>query len=330
MADFPIVAVLGTGSIGLAHVRALRERLGLKVVAVPARGERRGQLAEQGIDTAPDVATAAEMGARACVIATDTGRHLDDARAALRAGCHLLVEKPMTPDARAARELRAAAIEAGRRVAVGYLLRFSASLNAFRARLPEIGALHGVRVECQSYLPDWRPDRDYRASYSARRDEGGVLRDLIHEIDYAGWLFGWPAALHARVLNLGRLGIEGEEHADLAWEAAGGVPVSMTLDYLSRPSRRIMRASGAHGTLTWDGIEGAVTLALAGRAPIVTRHPEGRDDWLAAQDRAFVEAIAGAVDARLATAEDGVSALDVCDAARRASATRREEPVECR
>ncbi len=37
----------------------------------------------------------------------------------------------------------------------------------------------------QSWLPDWRPDRDYRESYSARLDEGGVLRDLVHEIDYA-------------------------------------------------------------------------------------------------------------------------------------------------
>ena len=111
-----------------------------------------------------------------------------------------------------------------------------------RDLLPQIGAVHAVRVECQSYLPDWRPGSDYRESYSARADEGGVLRDLIHEIDYATWLFGWPVAVTARYGNTGRLGIAAEEWAELAWEAPADVEVSMRLDYLTRPPRRVMRA----------------------------------------------------------------------------------------
>ena len=42
-----------------------------------------------------------------------------------------------------------------------------------------------------SYLPGWRPGTDYRQSYSAqRRLGGGVLLDVIHEVDYAAWVLG--------------------------------------------------------------------------------------------------------------------------------------------
>ena len=49
-----------------------------------------------------------------------------------------------------------------------------------------------AHVSCQSWLPDWRPGRDYRESYSARADEGGALRDLVPELDYATALLGRP------------------------------------------------------------------------------------------------------------------------------------------
>jgi predicted dehydrogenase len=58
------------------------------------------------------------------------------------------------------------------------------------------------------------------------------------------------------------------------------------------------------------------------------RAEQSKEQLFAAQAAAFLEACAGRIDPRLATAEDGVAALAVCDAARRSSETRREEPVE--
>lgn len=50
-----------------------------------------------------------------------------------------------------------------------------------------------VRAICSTYLPDWRPNVDYRNIYSAKKDEGGgVSIDLIHEWDYISYLFGKP------------------------------------------------------------------------------------------------------------------------------------------
>ena len=88
-----------------------------------------------------------------------------------------------------------------------------------------------------------------------------------------------------------------------------------------------MRAFGELGTLEWNGMENTVTLALADCTPQVIKSSQSRDEVFLVQDRAFIEASHGVDDPRLATGEDGVKALSVCDAARRASRNRREEPV---
>jgi predicted dehydrogenase len=190
--------------------------------------------------------------------------------------------------------------------------------------MSEIGNIHSVRIEAQSYLPDWRPTRPYKETYSARKDEGGVLLDLIHEIDYAAWLFGWPGSVHARLGNLGRLGIAAEEFAELIWETENGGIVSIRIDYLSKPPRREMRAYGDLGTLTWDGIGGTVNLQKAGNPDHFTQSSQLRNDMFAAQIQAFLDQ---EVDHRLATGEAGVKALAICDAARLSSETRHEETV---
>jgi predicted dehydrogenase len=233
----------------------------------------------------------------------------------------------MAPDAAGAREMARAAEDAGKGLWVGCDLRFQAALNRFRERLPDIGRVHAVRIECQSYLPDWRPGRPYRLSYSARADEGGVLRDLIHEIDYAGWLFGWPASVHAQLNNSGKLAIESEETADLLWSASGGIIVSIRLDYLTRPTRRHMTVCGERGILLWDGVRQSVMFQGADGAAEECTSTQTRDGMFTAQARAFLRCVAGEEDDRLASGLDGVRAIAVCDAARRADSAGRGELV---
>lgn len=325
------VAVVGTGSIGMRHLGVLRQVAGTQSIAVPRRPERVSHLIASGQLAVRDIREAAECGATRGVIATDTGRHVEDGLEALERGLDLLVEKPLSVNAEEANRLRARAVQLSRKLFVGCTLRFSESLNTVRARLTDIGRVHAVRVECQSYLPDWRPAARYQDSYAARRREGGVLLDLIHEIDYTTWLFGWPDRVQARLRNLGRLGIVEEEMADVTWETPTGAAVSISLDYLTRPPRRRLRASGEHGTIEWDGLTGTVSVALAQAAPTVLRSSQLRDDMFRLQAQAFLEACRnGGADPRLASAEEGVRALAVCDAARLASAHRREESVAYR
>jgi predicted dehydrogenase len=245
----------------------------------------------------------------------------------MESGVDILVEKPLAVDCGEARQLCLQAKSRGRQAYVGCVLRFSESLNRFRDLLGKLGRLHSVRIECRSYLPDWRPDRAYRDSYSARAAEGGVLRDLVHEIDYAGWVFGWPAAVQAWARNMGRLGIGSEEVAELLWETPAGSILSVNLDYLSRPPSRFVRASGELGTLEWDGICGKVGLALVDNEEQMFSSAQTPDEMLLAEDAAFLEACLGSPDPRLASCEDGSRALAVCDAARQAARNKREETI---
>src|SRR3990172_5446443 len=251
---------MGTGSVGMRHLRALTKILAVCPIAVPRREERSQEMEKAGFVVARDIGLAVEMGAKFCIVATDTGRHVEDSIAALECGLDVLVEKPLAPDAKQARVLNDRASQASRKLFVGCVMRFSESLNQFRKLLARIGQLHSVRVECQSYLPDWRPQRPYRDSYSARQVEGGVLLDLVHEVDYAGWLFGWPNAVQARLSNLGRLNIGNCEMAELSWQTPKGCLVSIALDYLTRPPHRSMRAFGEKGNIAWDWYSGKVEL----------------------------------------------------------------------
>jgi predicted dehydrogenase len=323
------VAVWGTGSIGSRHVRVLAGLPHVQPIAVSIRDDRRQELARDGVATAAGLDEALAHGARAVIVATDTGRHAADAIAAIDHGLDVLVEKPMAADAVQARRMADHATARGRVLAVGCVMRFCRPLQTLREQLPAIGRVHRVLIACHSYLPEWRPQRDYRDGYAARAADGGVLRDLVHEIDYAAWLFGWPTAVQASVRNLGRLQIASDEAADLWWTTADGLGVSISLDYLSHPSRRRVTVLGEHGTLEWDGIRGAVTVAIRGRGESVIEDDQSRDQTFAAQAAAFLAATqGGGWDPRLATAADGVRALSVCDAARLASTRRADAAVE--
>lgn len=312
----------------MRHLAAFHALPGCTVVAVPRRPERAEAIEQAGYQVVRDVAHAVTAGATLAVVASDTGRHADDAMAALDAGLNVLVEKPLAVDGDDGRRVMQCARRTGRAVFVACVLRFSKSLAVFRHLMPRVGAMHAVHVECRSFLPDWRPARAYRESYSARAGEGGVLRDLVHDIDYTGWLFGWPEAVTGRLANRGRLGIAAEETADLSWEMPNGIEVAIHLDYLTRPRRRRVTVFGEHGTLEWDAIQQEIVLSLAAEPAVVTTHAQSDGEMFLAQAAAFIATRTGAADSRLATGEDGLRALAVCDAVRRAAARDALEKVD--
>ena len=318
--------VLGTGSIGARHLRVLRDLVGAPVSAVPVRASRHEELEAQRFKVFRTLEEAVAAGARAIVVATDTARHVADLQAALKLGCCVLVEKPLSPMANGLAALARAIDGTNQMVYVACDLRFEASLLHFRQRLPAIGKVHAVRIACQSYLPDWRPGRDYRQSYSARAGEGGVLLDLIHEIDYGVWLFGAPSQVFARLQTSGRLGIAVEESADLYWDTPGGASVSIRLDYLTRRTHRSMCAYGDLGEIEWDGVTQSVS--LSGQDGVEQRDfPQARDATMRDQDAAFLQAISGGDPGVLTTFDEGALAVSICDAARRSSMSGRFEAV---
>ncbi|WP_323099297.1 Gfo/Idh/MocA family oxidoreductase [Intrasporangium sp. YIM S08009] len=325
------VVVRGAGSIGRRHARVL-SALGCSVSLWPVR--------PRGTDSDPDLpgvrvvgdasAPALLAAADLVVVATDTGRHVTDTVAALDAGARrVLLEKPVAPT-RADAEALAAHARAGD-VWVAAPLRAHA---AFRHVLASAGSVSGstpgstvsAHAWSQSWLPDWRPDRDHRASYSARADEGGVLRDLVHELDYLSVLLGPPTLLGARLEHDGPLGIEAEQAATLLW-SAGRATVTCRLDYVTRPATRGVVLRGPDGCLEWD-VPSATVRHTGPDGAVTTRVFDAdldRDATMATQARAALE-LSPATDAATrhaagapATLAEGLATLDLCDRARQLS-----------
>ena len=135
-------------------------------------------------------------------------------------------------------------------------------MSALRARLSGQRAI-SAQVYVGQYLPDWRPDADYRAGYSARAAlGGGALRDLSHEIDYLAWLFGRWQRIAALGGRLGPLEIDSDDcwAVLMAFERCPAATVQ--LNYLDRAGRRDIvinteahsyRADLVNGRLECDG-----------------------------------------------------------------------------
>lgn len=322
----PSVVVRGTGSIGLRHLQVLRE-LGLTAFAFPSRSNQvREEL--KNFEVIDSFELVKQRGIGSAIVASNTAAHIVDAIQLLEAGCHLLVEKPLAATGSGLAELESAANSVDRKIFTACCLRFNAGLQKFRELLPSLGPIHHVRIECQSYLPDWRPGVDHRLNYAARADEGGVLRDLVHEIDYAIWLYGRPQSVYAQLHNSGVLELNAEESADLLW-SVGKTSISIRLDYLSRVSRRIMRADGDKGSLEWNALAGEVIWKSNSGQVELHNFPAERNAIYREQAAAFIRTIAtGEHSEFLATMDDGAFAVAVCDAARRSSASGKAESID--
>lgn len=322
------IVVLGTGSIGLRHLNTLREMPGVQPIAVPVRQARVAELRAQGWEVATGISEALALAPAGAIVATDTGRHAQDAEALL-ACCDVLVEKPLASDGVAARRVVERARASGRRAHIACCLRFDAGLMWVRERVARLGRLRLADAECLSWLPDWRPGRDHLSSYAARPGEGGVLLDLIHDIDYCSWLVGPITRVAARLTNDGAVGLPPsvEETASLLLEHAGGLTTTLRLSYAVRPPTRRLRLWGERGRLEWDAVTRRAIHLDADGHELDAMTWVGPQAMYQAQAEAWVASVRGEPTTGLADAIDGAAAVAVCDAARRAARSGRWEQV---
>jgi predicted dehydrogenase len=312
--------------MGLRHLAVLKE-LGVQAVAVPVRARRRSELEAEGWETAETLAEATSEGARAAVVATETRRHPADIRCALGLGLAVLCEKPLAADVECAMEMGEIARSKAAPVFVAFCLRHDEGFAAFQERLAEVGEVHSVRAECRSYLPDWRPQRGYRETYSASAEHGGVLRDLSHEPDYLRLLLGSPQSVGCHTLRSSRLGIDAEEAVEATWVVSGGPLVSLGLDYLSPVPVRFVRVSGSCGEIVYDFVERRIRVSRPYRGIEEVNIPGQRSDMYRRQMVEFLKAISGGATRTLATLEDGLAVVAMCDAMRRSLKSARDEEV---
>lgn len=296
------ILVIGYGSIGQRHARLLTE-LGCQVAVVSRRS----------IDFAPHYSelsqALADWQPEYVVVANRTSEHHQTVEFLAQHGFEgrVLVEKPLFD--------RQSALPSHNfsQVTVAYNLRCHPLLINLKSLLDDSAQLVTANIYAGSYLPDWRPNTDYRQSYSAKRDQGGgVLRDFSHELDYALWLFGPWRRMTASGGRLSSLEIDSDDAYTLLMETQRCPVVSIHMNYLDRvPRREILVNTDQHtvridlinNTIAIDGVEESVTVA--------------RDDTYRAEHQAMMSGNAEG----LCTLEEAMETLVTIEAAERAAAS---------
>ncbi|HET8786076.1 MAG TPA: Gfo/Idh/MocA family oxidoreductase, partial [Candidatus Limnocylindrales bacterium] len=170
-------AVIGTGFIGTVHVEALR-RIGVNVRGVLGSSPERGAARADALGVPRSYASLDELLADDRVqvvhVTSPNDLHVSQAQAALRAGKHVVCEKPLAMTAEESARLVALAAETGLVNATNFNIRFY-PLNQHARSLIADGGLGQVRLVTGRYFQDWlllESDWNWRL----QPDRGGALR----------------------------------------------------------------------------------------------------------------------------------------------------------
>lgn len=198
--------IVGAGGIAHAHARALRglgeiAELVAACDAIPAAAEKFGQ--EFGIPTYGGTDAVAQLLQRqdldAVSLATPSGLHYDQASAALRAGKHVLTEKPMAITLEQADTMIAAQRETGRTLGCVFQQRFQPAAVIVRAAIDD--GRFGQILHANAYLKWHRTQQYYDAGgwrgTWAMDGGGSLMNQSVHYIDLMQWLAGGVAAVKA-------------------------------------------------------------------------------------------------------------------------------------
>ena len=188
------IIIIGAGSIGRRHATNLAN-LGTDVSAFDVDQTLiRKICAENSWNPVYVLDPALEQDQfDAAIICTPNHLHIPYAQKAVDAGLNVFIEKPLSHNRQGVDELVTDVKKKDLVGMAGFMLRYEPGLQYIKNHVvPQDIAF--AQVESGSHMPTWRPGIDYRKTYSANRSMGGgIILDDVHEIDYACWLFGYPA-----------------------------------------------------------------------------------------------------------------------------------------
>lgn len=206
------LAVIGAGMIGKKHLATIREETACSLVAIADPTPAAKEVATgYGVECFSDFATMlSSTKPDGVIVSTPTEVHLEPTVAALEAGAHVLVEKPIAATVAEADEIVGKSAETGRHVLVGHHRRYY-PVQARAREIVESGdigrliTVHGqwtLKKNDDYFAPDWRK----------RLAAGPVLTNLIHEIDTLRNLCGDVRSISAETTS----GVRGHEKEDAA------------------------------------------------------------------------------------------------------------------
>ncbi len=336
------VAVVGLGFMGVAHLRAYLKLPGVRIAALcasrrlPEDGDFSAiagnfstgeplRLDMTGVRATRDFESLlTDPGIGLIDLCVPTPRHVELATRALRAGKHVICEKPLARTAAEAREILAAARTARGFFLPAMCLRFWPGWTWLKQAVDAgtYGAVKAARFRRVGEAPAWGRD-----VYLDGKVSGGALLDLhIHDVDFVQHLFGRPRAVYAQGVGFHSGAID---HVVAQYTVANGAAVSAEGSWAMATGHGFNMAYTVvfeRATADYDLSRGADALKLfeAGKGGTVIP-PEPGDGYLGELGY-MVDCITAGRAPRRVTAADGVSAVEICEAEEESIRTGR--PVE--
>ncbi len=332
------LAVAGAGLIGQRHAVAVEAAAGAHLACIVDPAEAAAAFALSfGVPHYPSLdAMIAAGGVDGVILATPNTMHEEGALTCIRAGLPVLVEKPIATDLAAGRRIVDAADTAGVAVAVGHHRRHNPLITKAKS-LIDAGDL-GQVATVQGTTWFMKPDDYFDIPWRRQKGAGPVYLNLIHDVDLLRHLVGPVSTVQAMESNMVR-GNEIEEAAVILLRFANGAlgtvnvcdtavaPWSWELTARENPaypatSQNCYLIGGTNGSLSLPQLS---LWSNPGKRswwePIsTTRYPFNFTDPLILQADQFAAVIRDGVPP-LVSARDGLAALAVIEAVKRAAAT---------
>ena len=237
--------VIGLGMMGRAHVRVWDEMVdGVELVAVADTDPNALREVTQGRGAhayADGIAMLEAEELDLVSVVVPTSLHLSTTLAALGAGSHVLVEKPIAATRDEAEQMIDAAQRAGRMLTVGHIERFNPAIRELRRRLAdgELGRIFEIRATRLGPFP-------------ARIRDVGVVVDLApHDLDVMRYLLGSdPVRLYAETEQ--RIHTDHEDLFVGLLKFANGAVGVLDINWLTPTKQRTLTVTGERGMYTAD------------------------------------------------------------------------------
>jgi len=286
------VCFVGIGSIATRHIKNLQYVCKERNIKLTVDAVRRSnsKVLEAGLQINSVYLEEDELPADYDVmfITNPTSMHMDTLERYHNNAKHFFIEKPIS----SLEEMDRAKNFGYRDGAVYYVacpLRYVGVMQYIKEHISKAEVI-SVRSICSSYLPEWRPQTDYRECYSAHKSMGGgVAIDLIHEWDYLVYLFGMPDDVVSRLGKISKLEIDSEDYAIYLGQYSDKI-VELHLDYFGRKSIREVMIMTNDDTIIGDLIGKTVRYCRSGE---VLEFAEERDDSCRRELCHFLDMIEG-------------------------------------
>ena len=255
------VVVIGFGSIGKRHVNNLL-KMGILDIILYREHSQGNNL---GLKEIQDIEAVKELKPDFVIVSNPTFLHFRILKFLIKNQLNILCEKPLIDKREDWLELKDYLNNYTGYARLVYNLRYHPCIIKVKEILSEnkIGKINFGRFFVGQYLPDWRPNSNHLESYSSRKEMGGgVILDLVHEIDIAEYLINPPSIdIYAIVNKVSDVTINSEDISEIIYKTTKNEIVNIHLDYLYRGYARNFLICGKEKNLTCDLFENKVQIS---------------------------------------------------------------------